>query len=105
MLKNRVCFDATDINTIVTTKSQSEIVKEIRFAKSTLAGDLAPELVFYWQDRLNAYELALAIAEWRDIALITNLEVLLLKHKVQVLQQKLYSRVTATTPVKGGIKL
>ena len=63
-MQSRVCFDATDINCIVFTMPQAEILKEIRLAATVLSGALPEGAKFYWQDRLDTYKLAFHIAEW-----------------------------------------
>ena len=90
--KTRVCFDATDIDRIVLTTPQAEILQEIRLATIVLSGELPEGMGFYWQDRLEAHRLALAISEWYGKALVTP--ELTLQAQNQVLQQKLKSGQT-----------
>lgn len=101
-MQSRACFDASDINRMVTTVPQAEILGEIRRATIVLSGELSEGIRFYWQDRLEAYRLALAIAEWYGKDLVTP-EVTL-KAENQALRQKLYDRLTTKTTVRGGVK-
>ncbi len=101
----RVCFDARDIDHMVLTQSQAEILRGIYQAAVVLNKELSPELHFYWHDRLKAYQLALDIALWYGAELIMHSEILALKTQNALLTQKLYDRVASKVTVRGGLKL
>ncbi len=102
---NRVCFDTTDIDRIVVTMAQAEILNEIRLAATVLSEQLSDVMCLYWLDRSDAFKLALFISEWYGTELIMYSEVLTLKIQNSLLTQKLYKRVTTTINVRGGIPL
>lgn len=107
MPSNRVCFDARDIDRIVFTMPQAEILKEIRLAAIILSDETSDEVKFYWQDKSNAYKLAFAIAQWYGKDLITP--ELTLQAENAALRQKLYNKITTQTKpnrgLHGGVKL
>jgi len=103
MPNSRVCFSVTDINRIVFTTPQSEILKEIRLAATVLSEDLSEAIRFYWNDRSDAYKLALNISEWYGKCLITP--ELTLRAQISTLRQQLYALTITKVAVRGGIKL
>lgn len=100
-MQHRVCFDATDINRIVFTVPQAEILKEIRLAAMILSKELSETSRFYWQDKSDAYKLALYVSEWAGKNIIVP--ILAISAENEALRDKLYSRITSRTPVRGGI--
>lgn len=102
-MQHRVCFSASDIDNMVVTLPQATILAEIRLATIVLSEELTDSIRFYWQDRLKAYRLALAISEWYGTYLVTP--ELTLKAQNQILQDKLRDRVIAKVTVRGGIQV
>ena len=101
-MQSRVCFDVTDINYMVFTMPQAEILNEIHVAATVLSGALPEGAKFYWQDRLDAYKLALYIAEWAGKDIIAP--ILTISALNASLRQKLYAQVTTKATVRGGVK-
>lgn len=90
----RCIYAAGDIDLIVKTKSQAEILTQIEFAEYILGTELKPDIERYWQDRLSAYRLAYDIALWDDKAPVTEQEIELaeLRAKNEYLRNKIIKR-------------
>ena len=100
-----IYFDASDINNIVLTKTQSEIAKECKLTTIIIKYNLSPNLEEYWSDKLSAYQLALDISIWLGNDIVTSNELLQLKVKYLNLLDKYTNILTARSSVKGGIPI